>query len=1289
MIRKILSAVAVVAALCGPAWPQAAPLDNILSGRGGGVQGFKLIPPGASGNVLFNTGTAFQSSTLQTVFNSVFCNTNDRSLARIGGTWGCQSLPWSVALGGTGVTTFGGTNRLLYTTATDTLSSIATANNGVLITSAGGVPSISSTLPNAVQDAIVRFGTVTVGALNGVTVTGLPTCSAASDACAKAYIDSVAVGLTILSPVRLATAAVLPNTPTYANGASGVGATLTAGANAALTVDGTAAVLGDRVLVKDEASALTNGVYTVTTVGSGAAAWVLTRATDFDQTAEVVKGSYEFVTAGATNIGNQYVMTTTGSVTMGTTAINWSLFGSGTAFLAKSNNLSDLGSAATARTNLGLGTAATQATGTAGATIPFLSGTNIWSGVNAFPSNGLNVGTSQFGVFSGVVAVGTATPSADTNFHVFSAAAGPAIASFGPSGNTVGTNGFDVGYGGILGIGHGFLNAHSATGVDGKYHVLTDHAQRATFGSYAKNGGFTLSEYGAGNLVSGSSGAVVYDGTVNVLALNAAGLSTTTTGSVTSGTASLTLGAAAGFRNGQGIVVNHAGTASGLSTPTIRAVSTGETDTKCSGTCATSSWYRVAEVNQTGGLSQASAELNIASGADPAAMTPTNFNLVCVNRGSGTYFAIWRSATSGGTYTLLGFTNSQCFKDQGGTPGVHREGDPGGVGHPQIPIENGNGLGITRPFWIPTTPPVAALPNWHVTTVSAGGGTTSITLAANAGATVASEVVQHEDTAALQAAAAAAGGKTMFLPCGYYRVAGEITVAAANSIVRGQGRRCVTIEQNQYPKALFRVESKDDVTITGFHAHHVPPKTATGGRVFGEPDYTQSAVVLANNTNRLHVEELSSNKFVTTLSAYGRVRVVNFTASNGSSCTSNSLTLAAGDVTPPAGFSTFVGWRVQINGTGTNAQEFGFVSAYAGGVATLDRTVAGFPSSSNCTYVLYAPGYDTEVVVRDIETRFNDYAVLFGLQDRFTVQRQSNSSCERTQYGSTPGTCHAIYGTGDGIVLDNKHFVASDIIDNDGDGHTIKYRGRSCSISNVASHKMRYVMSIEQISQVIIGSVNPTETGGCTISNVKMTEIGGNFWDYVSGRYGGNSDANGIQLVGAKNVQISNIMCSISPAWIATEDDNWAKCVWVLADPGVVSAGGDGHSDNVSIRGLDLIVNSNNFTEIAFGVYISSTAAGTYIPFRTSVHGLRARNNGNGGMQGVFVSSGSGHVIMLPEIFDNSANPNREIVNFSPLASNSYAIVDPSAKMVTHTVTNNNCAAAGCEIFKYGLAAFP
>jgi len=68
-----------------------------------------------------------------------------------------------------------------------------------------------------------------------------------------------------------------------------------------------------------------------------------------------------------------------------TTAPAWTTVTlSGLGGLAAANNLSDVASASTSRTNLGLGTAALVNTGTSGATIPLLSAANTWMLAQSF-----------------------------------------------------------------------------------------------------------------------------------------------------------------------------------------------------------------------------------------------------------------------------------------------------------------------------------------------------------------------------------------------------------------------------------------------------------------------------------------------------------------------------------------------------------------------------------------------------------------------------------------------------------------------------------------------------------------------------------------------------------------------------------------------------------------------------------------------------------------------------------------------------------------------------------------
>jgi hypothetical protein len=140
----------------------------------------------------------------------------------------------------------------------------------------------------------------------------------------KAYVDQVAQGLDTKPSTRAATTADLSTT--YSNGSSGVGATLTAGSNGAIVIDGVSLSVDDRVLVKDQSTAAENGIYRVTTQGDGSTAFVLTRATPEDQPEELTGGAFVFVEEGTANANNGYVFTHTGAPTFGTTSLDVAQF---------------------------------------------------------------------------------------------------------------------------------------------------------------------------------------------------------------------------------------------------------------------------------------------------------------------------------------------------------------------------------------------------------------------------------------------------------------------------------------------------------------------------------------------------------------------------------------------------------------------------------------------------------------------------------------------------------------------------------------------------------------------------------------------------------------------------------------------------------------------------------------------------------------------------------------------------------------------------------------------------
>ena len=152
----------------------------------------------------------------------------------------------------------------------------------------------------------------------------------------KTYVDSVANGLDVKASVRVATTANLAGT--YNNSAG----TITASSNGAISVDGVSLTTNDRVLVKDQTTQTQNGFYKVTTVGSGGAAFVLTRTPDADEASEVTGGAFTFVEEGTANADNGYVASHNGTPTLGTTNITFDQF-SGAGQIAAGAALSKTG----------------------------------------------------------------------------------------------------------------------------------------------------------------------------------------------------------------------------------------------------------------------------------------------------------------------------------------------------------------------------------------------------------------------------------------------------------------------------------------------------------------------------------------------------------------------------------------------------------------------------------------------------------------------------------------------------------------------------------------------------------------------------------------------------------------------------------------------------------------------------------------------------------------------------------------------------------------------------------
>ena len=217
--------------------------------------------------------------------------------------------------------------------------------------------------------------------LNSQKITNLATPTADTDAATKAYVDAARSGLDVKGSVRAATTANI---------------TL----SGAQTIDGVSVIAGDRVLVKDQSTASTNGIYV-------AAASTWSRATDADVDAEVHAGMFTFVEEGTANADTGWVLTTNNPIVVGSTALAFAQFsGAGQitagAGLTKTGNTIDaVGTANRITVNANSIDIASTYVGQTSITTLGTIATGVWNGTTIAVAKGGSGATTLTGVLKG------------------------------------------------------------------------------------------------------------------------------------------------------------------------------------------------------------------------------------------------------------------------------------------------------------------------------------------------------------------------------------------------------------------------------------------------------------------------------------------------------------------------------------------------------------------------------------------------------------------------------------------------------------------------------------------------------------------------------------------------------------------------------------------------------------------------------------------------------------------------------------------------------------------------
>jgi len=577
----------------------------------------------------------------------------------------------AVTSGSAPVTTVAGTaNEITATGASTVTLSLPAALTFTGKTVTGGTFT-GGTINNTSVGATTRStGAFTTFTTTSGQITTAPT--SANDLVNKTYVDSIAAGLTFHEACNLATTAALP-TVTYSNGSSGVGATLTASANGALSVDSVTPSVGNRILVKNQASALQNGVYTVTTVGNGSTPFVLTRATDMNTSGsgynQINSGNYFLITAGTTNANTSWVQTTPLPITVGTTSLVFTQFASGSTVYTNGTGLS-LATNQFSITN----TAVTSGSYGSGSQVPTFS-VNAQGQLTAAANTNIAISGSQ--ITSGTVAIVNGGTGANSQQLAINALAGSVT-----SGSYLRGNGTNVLMSTIQATDVPTLNQNT-TGTAGNVSGIVAIANGGTGQNNASDAFNALSPITtAGDLIVGSGTNVA-----TRLAIGTAGLFLKSTGatavwdSAPGGVSNVSVASANGFA---GTVANSSTTPAITLSTTVTGLLKGDSTAISAATAGTDylappSGTAILKGNSGGALANAVANTDYQS---PIALTTvgtsgaatfngTTLNIPQYSGGGGTSSPLVQSDTVISTsYSLGANKNAMSFGATRIAPGV-------------------------------------------------------------------------------------------------------------------------------------------------------------------------------------------------------------------------------------------------------------------------------------------------------------------------------------------------------------------------------------------------------------------------------------------------------------------------------------------------------------------------------------------------------------------------------------------------------------------------------------------